>query len=271
MLVFPNAKINIGLNIVSKREDGFHNLESIFYPIQLHDILEFIETEKKTSFTNTGLQIDSSNTVNLVIQAYNLLKNDYKLPNLKIHLHKLIPFGAGLGGGSSNAAFMLRALNDHFQLQLSKNRLEEYAQQLGSDCPFFINNNPVFVEGTGNIFSSTAVCLSNYYILLVNPNIHISTKLAFSEIVPKKPEQSIKDIIQQPIESWKGLMTNDFEKSIFKRFPKIEKIKNTLYESGAIYAQMSGSGSTIFGIFDKFPVIPLHLKSYFNYVQKTDT
>ncbi len=268
MLVFPNAKINIGLHITEKRPDGFHNLETVFYPINLTDILEFTESNDKTRFTNTGIRVNTPKEHNLVLKAYNLLKRQYKLPELDIHLHKIIPFGAGLGGGSSDAAFMLKSLNTNFKLQISDNESEKYAQELGSDCPFFIKNNPVFAEGTGNIFSEISLDLSKYYILIVKPDIHVSTKEAFSGIIPKKPKVSIKELIKLPINTWKEKITNDFEQSVFKLHPEIQQIKNDLYGAGALYAQMSGSGSAVFGIFKNKPEIREYFNAHFTFLQK---
>lgn len=269
MLVFPNAKINIGLNITEKRTDGFHNLETVFLPLNLSDILEFVESEDSTTFRNTGLKIDVPDSDNLVLKAYYLIKEKYKLPELKIHLHKIIPFGAGLGGGSSDAAFMLKSLNQYFELNISVKELENYALQLGSDCPIFIKNKTVFAEGTGNIFTEINLDLSKYYILIVKPDIHISTKEAFSGIEPKKPEISIKELIKLPIHKWKNHIQNDFEDTIFKLYPEINTIKNNLYKEGAIYAQMSGSGSSVYGIFNFKPKITALFNKYFTYIGRS--
>jgi 4-diphosphocytidyl-2-C-methyl-D-erythritol kinase len=268
MIVFPNAKINIGLNITEKRTDGFHNLETVFFPVGLSDILEFTESFGKTAFTNTGLQIQVPDSENLVLKAYYLLKDQSDLPELQIHLHKIIPFGAGLGGGSSDAAFMLKALNDYFSLQISEKELEKHAQKLGSDCPFFIKNKPVFAEGTGNVFSDIKLDLSEYYILIVKPDIHIGTKEAFSGIKPKNPDISLKKQIHLPVSSWKKNIRNDFKETVFKLYPEIKNIKDTLYKTGALYAQMSGSGSAVFGIFDREPALPDNFKNYFTYLHR---
>ena len=268
MLIFPNAKINIGLNIVKKRPDGYHDLETVFYPINLTDILEFVETAGNTKFVNTGIDLGIEEKDNLILKAYQLLKKEYNLPESEIHLHKIIPTGAGLGGGSSDASFMLKSLNEYFNLNITDKSLEKYAQQLGSDCPVFIKNKAVFAEGTGNIFSKIELDLSKYFILIVKPDIHIPTKIAFSGINPKSPEQSLKDLIKLPVSEWKEYIINDFESTVFKQFPEIKKIKDTLYESGAIYAQMSGSGAAVFGIFEEEPVIPDEFLLYFYYMQK---
>jgi len=268
MLVFPNAKINLGLNITEKRSDGFHNLETVFYPINLCDILEFVVSESKTSFINTGLQINVSDKENLVLRAYHLLKKDIQLPELMIHLHKIIPFGAGLGGGSSDAAFMLKALNSYFKLNLNIEQLKNYAQELGSDCPFFLKNKPVFAEGTGNIFTRVNSDLSDYHILIVKPDIHISTKEAFTGIKPATPEFNLRRISDLPISNFKNVLINDFEETVFRLYPEIKKIKKTLYNTGAVYAQMSGSGSAVFGIYKEKPDIPENFGSYFTFIHK---
>ncbi len=271
MLVFPNAKINIGLNIVKKRSDGYHNIETVFYPVDLSDILEFVETTKNTKFANTGINLDIEEKDNLTLKAYKLLRKEFNLPELEIHLHKIIPTGAGLGGGSSDASFMLKSLNDHFKLKISDNSLEDLAQQLGSDCPVFIKNKAVFAEGTGNIFSEIKLDLSKYFILIVKPDIHIPTKVAFSEIQAVPPKKSLKNLITLSVNEWKKNILNDFENTIFKSFPEIKKIKDTLYESGAVYAQMSGSGAAVYGIFNDKPVIPDEFLTYFYYIQKPAT
>ena len=271
MLIFPNAKINIGLNIINKRPDGYHDLETVFYPINLTDILEFVECPGNIRFISSGINIDIEKNNNLVLKAYHLLKKKYALPVLNIHLHKIIPTGAGLGGGSSDAGYMLKSLNDYFNLNISEEKLENYAQQLGSDCPFFIKNKPVYAEGTGNIFSETKLDLSKYFILIIKPEIHIPTKHAFSGIKAKIPKQSLKELITLPVNEWKNIIKNDFESNVFKQFPIIKKIKDTLYESGAIYAQMSGSGAAVFGIFNKEPKLPEEFHTYFYYIQKPVT
>lgn len=271
MLVFPNTKINIGLNITEKRTDGFHNLETVFYPISLSDVLEFTENENETVFTNTGIQIDVPSDKNLVLQAYYLLKSEFYLPELNIHLHKITPLGAGLGGGSSDASYMLKTLNDHFKLDLSEEKLIDYSQKLGSDCPFFIKNKPLFAEGTGNIFTEIDLDLSSFYILLVKPDIHISTKDAFSNIKPHKPKDPLTELIKQPIKEWKNIIVNDFEKNVFTLYPGLKEIKSILYNIGAVYAQMSGSGATVFGIFENKPKLPSEFQNYFVFMEKNNS
>lgn len=250
MLTFPNAKINIGLNITEKRPDGYHNLETIFYPIELCDTLEFIQKEE-TKFDCSGLEIEGESDNNLIMKAYRLLKDEFNLPPINIHLHKAIPMGAGLGGGSADAAFMLKMLNDEFNLGLSSIELQQRATKLGADCPFFIDNKPVLAKGIGNIFESTEVNLSGYHIVLIKPNVHVSTAEAYGGCKPQRWTTPLEEAIKQPITEWKNYIFNDFEKTVFIAHPELAEIKEMLYEKGAIYAAMSGSGSTIYGIFDK--------------------
>ena len=250
MVLFPNAKINVGLNIVQKRPDGYHNLETVFYPVNLKDALEIIPSAEM-AFHLSGLPVHGNTDDNLCLKAYQLLKKDFPdLPLVSIHLHKAIPMGAGLGGGSADAAFMLSVLDKRFELHLTQQQLINYALQLGSDCPFFIINKPCFATGRGENLSPVDVDLSAYKIILVNPGIHISTKEAFSNLILKMPQKSILQIISQPISTWKDELTNDFEMNVFKLFPQIKEIKNNLYSAGAIYASMTGSGSTVYGIFE---------------------
>lgn len=252
MIVFPNAKINLGLNITEKRPDGYHNLETIFYPIPVEDALEVTllkGNEKPYCLHQSGLEIAGDAESNLVVKAYRLLCKYHELPPIDIHLLKHIPSGAGLGGGSADAACMLKLLNDFFCLQITDEQLEEYAARLGADCAFFIKNRPTYAEGIGNIFSSIELSLKDYQIFLVKPDIFVSTRDAFAQIKPKYPEVSLKEIVKRPVEEWCGLMVNDFEASVFPQFPAIGKIKDCLYEKGAVYAAMSGSGSSVFGLF----------------------
>ena len=254
MICFPSCKINLGLRITQKRADGFHALETVFYPITLTDALEII-IEPETSaapltFTSSGLTINGDPSDNLCYKAYFLLKKDYpSIPNIKMHLHKKIPMGAGLGGGSSDGAFTLVTLNQLFNLQLSEQALLDYALQLGSDCPFFILNTPAFATGRGEILTPTSLDLKGYSIVIVNPGIAISTKLAFSLITPKAPDNNLLAVIQQPITTWKDVLINDFEAPIFNSYPELANIKETLYQNGAVYTSMTGTGSTVYGIF----------------------
>ena len=252
MITFPNAKINLGLNIVEKRPDGYHNLETIFYPIPLQDALEITPWEggeRKYKLAQSGIQIAGDDENNLVVKAYRLLDSLYNLPPIEINLLKHIPSGAGLGGGSADAAFMLCMLNQHFQLNIPNEQLEVYAAQLGADCAFFVENKPTFAEGIGNIFSPIELSLKGYKLLLVKPDIFVSTRDAFAQIKPKRPSISLKEVAKMPVEAWKTHMVNDFEESVFPQFPAIANIKALLYDMGAIYASMSGSGSSVFALF----------------------
>ncbi len=257
MITFPNAKINLGLNIVEKRPDGYHNLETIFYPINLQDALEVTRREnndKEYTLHISGSPLEGEPEDNLVVKAYKLLKKDYpELLPVDIHMYKHIPAGAGLGGGSSDAACMIKLLNDKFSLGLSTERMEEYAVKLGADCAFFIRNKPVFATGIGNLFEPVELSLKGYHIILIKPDIFVSTRDAFAEIKPVRPAVSLKEIVKQPMETWKHSMKNDFEDSVFKKFPEIAAIKDELYDLGAVYAAMSGSGSSVYGIF-KAPI-----------------
>ncbi len=254
MICFPTCKINLGLRITQKRADGFHALETVFFPISIKDALEII-IEPETSaapitFTSSGLAINGDPSDNLCFKAYEILKKDYPtIPNIKMHLHKTIPMGAGLGGGSSDGAFTLVALNQLFNLQIPEQALLDYALQLGSDCPFFIINTPAFATGRGEILKPINVNLNGYSIVIVNPGIAISTKLAFSLITPKVPDTNMEAIICEPVTSWKEKLINDFEQPIFNSFPELANIKETLYQKGAVYASMTGTGSTVYGIF----------------------
>lgn len=244
MIVFPNAKINIGLNVIEKRPDGFHNIESCFIPVPWYDALEVIESSE-FNFNSTGLVIPGSS--NICVDAYQLLKKDFKLPPISIHLHKNIPIGAGLGGGSADGAFMLKLLNDKFSLSLSTSQLQDYAVRLGSDCPFFIDNKPSYVEGTGNIFSPISLDLHGLYITIIYPEIHVDTKAAYNTITPVRPAENLHNIIENnSIESWRNYVINDFEKGADI---KIIQLKDQFYAQGALYASMTGSGSAVFGLF----------------------
>ena len=261
MVSFPNCKINLGLHIVEKRLDGYHNLETVFYPILLKDALEVIpyytatyqqQNNSKIEFSQSGIQIDGDASNNLCVKAYHLLSKDFPtLPAAKMHLHKFIPMGAGMGGGSADGAFALSMLNEVFHLQLTEAQLLGYALALGSDCPFFIINKPCFATGRGEQLQPIELDLSAYHIVIVNPQIHINTGWAFSQIVPQQPIISILDIVKSPVGNWKHQLINDFEQPAEKQFPAIADIKNELYHQGAIYSAMTGSGSTVFGLFEK--------------------
>lgn len=254
MVVFPNAKINLGLNILKKRPDGYHELETFFYPVAWQEALEIVEAEK-TRLTVSGIIVPDDRD-NIVLKAYQLLKSDYDLPPVQIHLHKVIPIGAGLGGGSADAAFALILLNNLFQLGINNTQLMKYAISLGADCAFFILNKPMLARGVGEQLTELDVSLQGKFILLVYPNIHISTKEAFSNIKPKKPTTRIRQLLLKgKIHDWKHILKNDFEPGVFEKYPVLREIKKNLYDSGAIYASMSGSGSCMYGIFENNPQI----------------
>jgi len=252
MIIFPNAKINIGLNVINRRPDGYHNIETIFYPVKINDALEIIEADK-LSFESSGLEIPGRAEDNLCIKSYHLLKKDFDLPPVKIHLHKHIPIGAGLGGGSADAAFFIRLINQNFNLGLTDESMSDYARKLGADCAFFICNKPVFVFDGGDEFEPIKLDLSNYKIVLVMPPVHVSTAEAYSGVKPAPVKQSLMELIYKPVVEWKNYIKNDFEDTVFKNHPEIRGVKAALYEAGAIYAGMSGSGASVFGIFDKTP------------------
>lgn len=254
MIAFSNCKINIGLNIIRKRNDNFHDIETIFYPVKLYDAIEVIENFDNRITTIdlkiSGISVEGNTADNFCVKAYNLLKKDFpSLPSINMHLHKTIPTGAGLGGGSANAAFTLKLLNKKFNLNIPGDQLMHYALKLGSDCPFFILNEPCFATGRGEILKRIDFSLKGYSIVLVNPGIHINTAWAFSQITPNEPSQHLNDLIKQPISSWKELIRNDFENPIMNSYPLLHEIKEKLYSLGSVFAAMSGSGSTMFGIF----------------------
>ena len=250
MVLFPNAKINLGLNILRKREDGYHELETIFYPIGLKDGLEFIENKQnKINFTSSGLSLNIDPEENIVVKAYHLLAADFSLPGLDLHLHKVIPFGAGLGGGSSDAAFLLKGLNDYFELGLFVSQLKKYAVKLGADCSFFLENKPTFACGIGEQLQNIHLNLKDYFIVLVKPPFGVGTKEAYAGIKPAIPKKSLLDSIKLSPDKWQNCIINDFETSVFNLYPAIAEIKTKLLDRGAIYASMSGSGSSVFGLF----------------------
>ncbi|WP_306550523.1 4-(cytidine 5'-diphospho)-2-C-methyl-D-erythritol kinase [Daejeonella sp.] len=255
MILFPNAKINIGLNIISRREDGFHNLETIFYPLAIRDALEVVEADQ-LKFTSSGLEIPGDAMDNLCLKAYHLLSKDYKIPPVHIHLHKNIPIGAGLGGGSADASFFIRLINEKFELGMEASQMEAYASKLGSDCAFFIQNKPALAVGKGDQLHAIEVDLSTYFIMLVMPKVQVSTSDAYRGVRPAKVASSLADLIKLPVEEWRVAIKNDFEPSVFMQYPIIAEIKSKLYSAGALYACMSGSGSSVFGIFEKELKLP---------------
>lgn len=252
MISFPNAKINIGLHITGKRPDGFHDLETVFFPVGWSDALEFAYADE-LSFTTSGINISGPAESNLVMKAYHLLRKEFDLPALRIHLHKQIPFGAGLGGGSADGAFMLQMLNKTFDLGISQEKILEHAAMLGSDCPFFILNKPVFATGRGEVMHEINISLRGLSLVLVKPPVEVSTASAFRNIVPQKPSVSLAELIKLPVTEWKKSIVNQFELSVFQQFPIIFDIKKQLYDMGAVYASMSGSGSCVFGLFIDTP------------------
>ena len=269
MLTFPCAKINLGLNITSKREDGYHNLETIFYPVPLTDALEVklmhddFPSDEPCDLKITGNAVDCDEKNNLVVKAYTLLAQDFKLPRVHTHLVKRIPMQAGLGGGSADGAFMIRLLDERFRLNMGIAEMERYASRLGSDCAFFITTEPSFATGRGEVLEPVNIAehnLQGYYIAIVKPTIAVSTREAFKQIICRQPEHCCRDIVRQPVETWKTVLTNDFEEPAFKQHPELADIKQRLYDLGAVYAQMSGSGSAFFGL---FRTEPQQLKSNF--------
>ncbi len=250
MVTFANAKINIGLQVLRRREDGYHDLETVFYPLHIHDVLEAVEATE-TRFFASGLPIPGEGDQNLCLQAYRLLCNAYDLPPIHIYLHKVIPIGAGLGGGSADAAFLLKLLNTLFKLGLDETTLIAYARQLGADCAFFIRNRPVLATGIGDVFQDVSIDLSAYHLVLVKPDVHVSTGEAYRTVTPDPTGRQLASAITQPVEAWRDTLFNDFEPGIFAAHPEIEAVKTYLYEKGAVYASMSGSGSAVYGLFAK--------------------
>ncbi len=255
MVFFPNAKINLGLRVIRKREDGYHDIETVFYPINgLRDALEIVRGNSDTpvDFNVTGLTVQGEVDKNLCVKAYTLLKQDFpSLPGIQMHLHKTIPMGAGLGGGSADGAFTLRLLNQHFQLGLTQEQLIQYALQLGSDCPFFILNQPCYATGRGEIMKPLLLDLTGYQFVLINPGIHVPTGWAFGQLTPTIPTKSCEQIVSQDPITWRDQLINDFETPVMDAYPKIHELKETLYQYGAVYASMTGTGSTVYGIFKK--------------------
>lgn len=268
MVSFPNAKINIGLNIISKRPDGFHNIETIFYPIGLSDVLEIIPDKDHIAIKTSGIALNINAEENICYKAYQLLSKRFNIPPLEIYLHKIIPSGAGLGGGSSDAAFLLKEINSLFKLGIKQNDLESIASDLGSDCAFFIRNKAVFAKGRGEQFEDISLDLSDYYIYLVKPDIFVSTAEAYSLVKPAQPKVSLKDLIKSPVSEWKSKINNDFEFSIFNQYPLLNSIKSEFYKNGALYATMSGSGSAIYGIFPTKPPAIHTLNEHFSWISK---
>lgn len=260
MLTFPCCKINLGLNVTERRPDGYHNLETVFYPIPLNDALEIVlltePSEVPYRLSQYGTVIEGPVEKNLVVRAYLMLATDFQLPPVDIYLYKHIPSGAGLGGGSADAAYMLCLLNDFFHLHLSEETLISYASRLGADCAFFVHRRPTFATGIGDIFTPIGLDLKEWQIVIIKPDIFVSTAEAFRGITPQHPKRSLLDIVKEPVDNWRYGMVNDFEESIFPHHPRIAEIKQQLYDMGAVYAAMSGSGSSVFGLFQKESPVP---------------
>jgi len=252
MIIFPPCKINIGLQVISRRDDGYHNIATSFYPLPLTDALEII-TSAELSFHVSGNAIPGNTKDNLCLKAYHLLKKDYpRLPPVDIYLHKVIPIGAGLGGGSSDAAYMLRLLNTKHRLAITWEKLQKYASMLGSDCAFFLQDRPCCATGRGDqLYPFSGEDLSHYHFMLVCPDIHINTAEAYKGIIPAMPSVPLPDLLRRPIDTWKDTLVNDFEKPVFEAYPALAEIKETLYRHGALYASLSGSGAAVYGIFPK--------------------
>lgn len=261
MIAFPHSKINIGLNVIGKRADGYHNIESCFYPVGWKDALEILSS-KELKFNSSGLKIPGDPSSNLCLKAYHLLQKEFGLSSVQIHLHKVIPMGAGLGGGSSDAAFTLKILNEIFKLHLDQNSLLAYAAELGSDCAFFIQEKPVLAKERGNVFEPIQLSLKGYFLVTVNPGLHVDTAQTYSTLTPKKPETSLTELLEKPVIDWKNSVKNDFEEPVFKTFPEVEALKKKMYDLGADYASMTGSGSSVYGLFNKKPslagIFPAH-------------
>ena len=265
MVFFPNAKINIGLRITGKRPDGYHDIETIFYPVGLSDALEFVisDQQDKTDILQvTGIDTGSSPDINLVIKTVQRVRKEKVFPVLKIHLHKAIPVGAGLGGGSSDAACMLKVLNRHLGLNIDYQLIKSMALELGSDCPFFIDCVPSVATGRGEILNPVKPFLSGYYLVIINPGVRINTAEAYLHCKPETPLTSLSDLIERPVIEWKGLILNDFEYFAFRKYPVLEDLKEELYKSNALFSLMSGSGSSVYGIFSMKPDLKEKLKEY---------
>lgn len=254
MVNFPNAKINLGLHVVNKRDDGYHNIETIFYPVRLYDALEIQPASGAGGMTVYGLDIPGDPADNLCLKALHLIRRDYpRIPDVDIHLLKHIPFGAGLGGGSADAAFLLKLLNERFTLGLSIPQLKHYCDLLGSDCAFFIENKPLYATGRGNELSTLNFPFDGLKIVLIKPDVHVSTAMAYANVSPRQPDGDLRELIRLPLEEWEGKVKNDFELAVFKSMPALSRVKKELYDRGAVYASMSGSGSAFFGIFREYP------------------
>jgi 4-diphosphocytidyl-2-C-methyl-D-erythritol kinase len=262
MVSFPGCKINLGLHILRRRPDGFHDLDTCFYPLPWSDVLEWLPSDELT-FTATGLNIPGTEHDNLCLKAYRILQREHSIPPVKGHLHKIVPMGAGLGGGSADGAHTLRVLNQILALNLSASQLAAYARELGSDCAYFLLNGAARGTGRGDVLEPLSLQLHGYYLVLVTPTVHVSTAQAYAGITPKSPLESLTTTLARPISEWKDHLVNDFEPSVFTRFPELVALKQKMYALGAVYASMSGSGSSVFGLFKEsvsrerdFPSLP---------------
>jgi 4-diphosphocytidyl-2-C-methyl-D-erythritol kinase len=267
MISFPNCKINLGLNVISKRDDGYHEIASVMYPVDIQDILEVIKSET-FEFTRSGLDIPGELSDNLCTKAYKIIERDYKINPVHIHLYKNIPMGAGLGGGSADAAFTLKLINKLYELNISNNQLKKYASELGSDCAFFIENIPQYASGRGEVLEPFNLTLKGKTIILINDGTHISTEEAYGNVTPHPPENNIQEVLSKPLNQWKNLLVNDFEKGVFKNHPQLKEYIEKLYESGAEYAAMTGSGSTVFGVFNESPKLHSDLQDLSGFVKE---
>lgn len=250
MIRFAPCKINLGLHVVARRPDGYHNLETCFYPIPWYDVVEALPAPR-ISFSMSGREVPGPPETNLCLRAYEMLKQQFSLPPVSMHLHKVVPTGAGLGGGSADGAHTLRVLNDVFDLRLSREALLRFAANLGSDCAFFLHDEPMLGSGRGEILSPLALSLKGYFLVLVKPDVHVSTAEAYAGIVPKLPQLELTSTLREPVSTWRDRLVNDFETTVFEKFPQIKTIKTQLYREGALYAAMSGSGAAVFGIFER--------------------
>lgn len=269
MIIFPNAKINLGLNIIRRRKDGFHDIETCFVPVPWREALEIVPAPegKKTTLNITGLPVPGQDGQNLVMRAFKALHKDFQLPASTIYLHKVLPMGAGLGGGSSDAAHALQCLNDLYGLYLSDNILELYASDLGSDCPFFLYKRPMLASGRGEILEEIELDLTGLHIGIVHPGVHIGTKEAYAGVSPMEPATSMKDILLSPVDTWKDRLTNQFEESILPNHPEIKEIKDKMYNEGAVYSSMTGSGSAVYGLFTSAPDMAGQFSEEYTYWQ----
>ncbi|CAN5298714.1 4-(cytidine 5'-diphospho)-2-C-methyl-D-erythritol kinase [soil metagenome] len=262
MVAFPFCKINLGLQILNKQPDGYHSISTCFFPVRWTDVLEILPASK-TRFTQTGITIPGEAADNLCLKAYHLLQNDFNLSPVEMHLHKIIPTGAGLGGGSSDAAHTLTILNGVFELGLSQEQLMSYASRIGSDCSYFVQDKPMLGSGRGEILEAIEIDLNGYHIALITPDLHVSTAEAYSRVTPFRHAVELKQILKQPVIKWRDQLKNDFEESVFNKLPAIKELKEQMYSLGALYASMSGSGSSVFGIFER----EIDLRSQFRNVQ----